>query len=220
MPHLFTHALYVFTTDRWDLYGVVQCSLHEVWARKYSGSLETRLRYSPSDCFETFPFPDNLWVTTRPALAQAGALYHEHRRCVMRDLWLGLTEIYNLFHARELSLALIAKVSKKPAQVVDAGFEGLLKLRRLHVALDNAVCDAYGWTDLDLGHDFVEVETLPENDRVRYTISSAARKEVLKRLLALNHQRAKEEVTKMSSAKPKRGKKSVTMADPMQPGLI
>ena len=220
MPHLFTHALYVFTTDRWDLYGVVQCSLHEVWARKYSGSLETRLRYSPSDCFETFPFPDNLWVTTRPALAQAGALYHEHRRCVMRDLWLGLTDIYNLFHARELSLALIAKVSKKPAQVVDAGFEGLLKLRRLHVALDNAVCDAYGWTDLDLGHDFVEVETLPENDRVRYTISSAARKEVLKRLLALNHQRAKEEVTKMSSAKPKRGKKSVTMADPMQPGLI
>ena len=40
------------------------------------------------------------------------------------------------------------------------------------------------------GHDFHEVETLPENDRVRYTISPTARKEVLRRLLALNHQRA------------------------------
>ncbi|MCB0294294.1 MAG: hypothetical protein KDG51_03440, partial [Calditrichaeota bacterium] len=35
---------------------------------------------------------------------------------------------------------------------------------------------------------------LPENDRVRYTISPAARREVLKRLLALNHERHAEEV--------------------------
>jgi hypothetical protein len=47
----------------------------------------------------------------------------------------------------------------------------------------------------------VYVETLPENDRVRYTISPAARKEVLKRLLALNHQRAKEETAKAPAVK-------------------
>jgi hypothetical protein len=46
------------------------------------------------------------------------------------------------------------------------------------------------YTPDDLGHDFHEVETLPENDCVRYTISPTARKEVLRRLLALNHQRA------------------------------
>jgi hypothetical protein len=90
----------------------------------------------------------------------------------------------------------------------------------LHVALDIAVRDAYGWTDLNLGHDFVEVETLPENDRVRYTISPAARKEVLKRLLALNHQRAKEEAAKAPTTKPKGGKKSAAKADPNQPDLI
>src|SRR5262249_36012285 len=45
---IFTDAVYIFTTDRWDLYAVVQSTLHEVWARKYSGALETRLRYSPS----------------------------------------------------------------------------------------------------------------------------------------------------------------------------
>lgn len=200
---IFSDALNVFATDRWDHYAVVQSTLHEVWARKYSGALETRLRYSPSDCFETFPFPGDLWQTESPALAQIGERYHEHRRRLMRDLWLGLTDIYNLFHARELSPELVAKVSKKPVEVARAGFDGLLELRRLHVALDNAVRDAYGWTDLHLSHGVVEVETLPENDRVRFTISPAARKEVLKRLLALNHQRAKEEAAKAPTAKLK-----------------
>jgi hypothetical protein len=47
------------------------------------------------------------------------------------------------------------------------GYEGLLEMRRLHVELDIAVRDAYGWQVLDLEHDFHEVETLPENDRRR-----------------------------------------------------
>ena len=66
----------------------------------------------------------------------------------------------------------------------------MLELRRLHVTLDIAVRDTYGWQDLDLEHDFHEVETLPENDQVRYTISPSARRALLKRLLAENHARA------------------------------
>jgi len=217
---VFTDALYVFTTDRWDHYAVVQSTLHEVWARKYSGALKQDLRYSPSNCFETFPFPGGLWQTASPLLMQAGERYHEHRRRLMRELWLGLTDIYNLFHVRDLSPELVAKVSKKPADVAHTGFDGLLELRRLHVALDAAVRDAYGWNDLNLGHDFVEVETLPENDRVRYTISPAARKEVLKCLLALNHQRAKEEAAKAPVTKAKGGKKASAKTDPHQPDLI
>lgn len=218
--YVYTEALKVFTTDRWDLLAVVQCTLHEVWARKYSGALKQDLRYSPSKCFDTFPVPGELWQTIDSTLAQAGEQYHEHRRRLMRDLWLGLTDTYNLFHARDLSPELVAKVSKKPADVARAGFEGLLELRRLHVALDNAVRDAYGWTDLNLGHDFVEVETMPENDRVRYTISPTARKEVLKRLLALNHQRAKEEAALASAAKPKgAGRKKAASSAP-GPGLF
>lgn len=191
--YVFTHALYVFTTDRWDLYAVVQSTIHEVWARKYSGALETRLRYSPSDCFETYPFPASQWQTPNPALAAIGERYHEHRRGLMLKLWLGLTDIYNLFHTRDLTPEKVAKVSKKPLPEAQAGYEAILELRRLHVQLDLTIRDAYGWTDLDLGHAFHEVETLAENDRVRYTISPVARKELLKRLLALNHQRAAEE---------------------------
>jgi hypothetical protein len=38
---------------------------------------------------------------------------------------------------------------------------------------------AYGCEVIDLAHDFYEVDCLPENDRVRYTILPDARKEVL-----------------------------------------
>lgn len=69
-------------------------------------------------------------------------------------------------------------------------YQGILELHR---QLDESIRDAYGWADLDLGHDFHEIDTLPENDRVRHSISPTARKEVLKRLLALNHERAKTE---------------------------
>ena len=175
--YVYTHALYVFTTDRWDLYAVVQSTLHEIWARKYSGALETRLRYSPSDCFETFAFPETLWQTANPVLAEIGEGYHKQRKTLMQLLWLGLTDIYNLFHARDLTPALVAKISKKPGEA-KLGYQGLLELRNLHRELDCTIRDAYGWHDLDLGHDLHDVETLPENDRIRFTISPAARKEV------------------------------------------
>jgi len=54
--------------------------------------------------------------------------------------------------------------------------------------LDYAVASAYGWADLDLGHDFHETK-----QGVRFTISGPARDSVLDRLLALNHQRYAEE---------------------------
>ena len=129
----------------------------------------------------------------------------------MLSLWLGLTDVYNLFHSRELEADLqkhfATRAKKDPAGLnipeehrvqalaftYDEARAGILELRRLHVALDMAVRDAYGWTDLPLEHDFYEVETLPENDRVRYTISPGARRDLLKRLLSENHRRAAEE---------------------------
>jgi len=217
-----SHTVAVFTTDRWDLYAVVQSTLHEVWARKYSGALETRLRYSPSDCFETFPFPEGLWQTGDPSLVSIGELYHEHRRELMLRLWLGLTDIYNLFHARDLEkrlellfkkraantqwLAAIPAAHRATAAAVtpEWALNSIRLLRALHRDLDLAIRDAYGWQDLDLGHDFVEVETLAENDRVRLTIAPAARTELLRRLLALNHARTAAGPT----TKKRRGKKN------------
>jgi hypothetical protein len=55
--------------------------------------------------------------------------------------------------------------------------------------MDNIVAVAYGWSDLDLGHGFHES---PQG--VRFTISEPARREVLNRLLQLNHERYEEDV--------------------------
>lgn len=210
--YVYLNNLYVFTTDRWDLYSVLQSTLHEVWARKYSMSLKQDLQYSPSDCYVTFAFPDDLMATANSHLAAIGERYHNYRKSMMLSLWLGLTDIYNLFHTRDLTPAKVAKVSKKSPEEAARGYEGLLELRRLHLELDHAIRDAYGWQNLDLGHDFHEVETLPENDRVRYTISPAARKEVLRRLLALNHARAQDETLEAQNAPAKKSSRKASVA--------
>ena len=79
--------------------------------------------------------------------------------------------------------------------------------------MDQAVLEAYGWHQasesgpaIDLRHDFYEVDFLPENDRIRYTIHPDARREILKRLLLLNHRRYEEEERQGLHAK-KTGKK-------------
>lgn len=97
------------------------------------------------------------------------------------------------------------------------GYKHILELRDLHRAFDEAIRNAYGWTDLNLGHDFHELETLPENDRVRFTMSPDARKEVLHRLLALNHQRA---ATEQEAAKKPKRKRPLTIAEEQQPYMI
>ncbi|MGC5849317.1 hypothetical protein LDP07_20575, partial [Ralstonia pseudosolanacearum] len=61
---------------------------------------------------------------------------------------------------------------------------------------------------------------LPANDRVRYTIGPAARKEVLKRLLTLNHQRAKDEAMKAPLAKPKGVRRKTLSQQATEPSLF
>ena len=65
----------------------------------------------------------------------------------------------------------------------------ILELRALHEEMDRQVLAAYGWTDLALGHGFHETR-----QGTRFTISEPARREVLARLLKLNHERYAEEV--------------------------
>jgi hypothetical protein len=70
--------------------------------------------------------------------------------------------------------------------------------------MDRAVASAYGWTDLDLGHDYHETR-----QGVRFTIGELARREVLQRLLKLNHERhEEEEKSKTDTKKPPNSKRS------------
>jgi hypothetical protein len=112
------------------------------------------LRYTPSDCFDTFPFPESV-----DGLDAIGEHYYTHRQSIMLSRREGLTKTYNRFHNPEET----------------AG--DIVRLRELHVEMDRAVAAAYGWDDLDLGHGFH-----PTKQGLRFTISEEARREVLGRL--------------------------------------
>jgi hypothetical protein len=161
------------------------------------------LRYTPSDGFQTFPFPK---IFQKDKLKIIGENYHDFRMNILIDLNLGLTKTYNLFHSKGIQtttldikdkqvIGLQKHLEKTPNTIdFEEAILGILKLRKLHEEMDEAVLEAYGWQDIRLQHDFYEVDYLPENDRVRYTINPEARKEVLKKLLELNHKIHEEEV--------------------------
>ena len=52
-----TDQVVVFARSDDYFFGVLHSRLHEVWALKLGTRLETRPRYTPTTCFETFPFP-------------------------------------------------------------------------------------------------------------------------------------------------------------------
>jgi len=130
---------------------------------------------------------------------------------------------------------------------LDEAITDIKHLRKLHKEMDEAVLKAYGWDGsevansevvnsdsthhslktthpkIDLAHDFYEVDYLPENDRVRYTISPDARKEVLKRLLLLNHEIYEQEVAQGLHDKKKKAKakkKPKVIENPGQVGIF
>jgi len=161
------------------------------------------IRYTNGDCIDTYPFPQNLTKETEAELEKIGEEYHEFRRQLMLDMQLGLTKTYNLFHNAECRIDNVEMAKNirefKSANLqipIEEAIQRIEKLRALHKQMDQEVLKAYGWTDIDLAHNFYEVDYLPENDRVRYTISPEARKEILKRLLELNHKIHAEEEAK------------------------
>ena len=62
LPTYPSDATVVFTRDDDCLFGLLQSRLHSVWALRLGTRLETRPRYTPSTCFETFPLPECVWA--------------------------------------------------------------------------------------------------------------------------------------------------------------
>ncbi|MGH3885905.1 MAG: Eco57I restriction-modification methylase domain-containing protein, partial [Pseudonocardiaceae bacterium] len=162
---VFTHGLAVFATDSFADQVVLSSSLHQTWAITYGSTLETRVRYTPTDVFETFPRPE---PTER--LAQVGRRLDAERKEIMLRRNLGLTKLYNLVNDPDI------------ADSVDAD---VARVREIHVELDQAVMDAYGWCDVPLEHGFHTYRQM-----LRWTVSPTARVEILDRLLEENHRRA------------------------------
>jgi type I restriction-modification system DNA methylase subunit len=133
----FSHSLGIFSDQRH--LPLLQSQLHGVWGIFQGSSLEERIRYTPTDCFETFPFPtalldsaasDPTHESTRQNLESIGEGYHQFRAELMVANNEGLTSTYNRFH--------------DPSETSS----DLLELRRLHEEMDQTVLAAYGWSDV------------------------------------------------------------------------
>lgn len=215
---VFSHALAIFALEDDSGFCILQSRSHELWARFFGSSMKDDLRYTPSTCFETFPFPTN-WETD-PTLEAIGKTYYDYRADLMVRNNQGLTDTYNRFH--------------DPTET----HADILHLRHLHDQMDRAVLAAYGWADIDTTCGFAldYLDTDPDDlpaeagDRVasgdlffataaeaaafgalistgkrklpwRYKWPEATHDEVLARLLDLNQQRHQEEVRGHKTAK-------------------
>ena len=146
---IFSEQLYVFPLDHYAAFAVLQSRIHEVWAWLLSPTMKTDLRYAASDCFDTFPFPGGSPNNRDVTLEGAGQALYDERAAVMRECQIGLTKLYNDLPVR---------------------------LQELHLDMDRAVLDAYGWSDL-------HVPSWGEQDR-------GWGLEVIERLYALNAARS------------------------------
>ena len=183
LPKVIDQTAPVYVFDDVFHFAVLQSEVHALWWLRHGSTLETRVRYTPSDIFETFPQPPH-----SDAVAAVGETLDACRSKLMTGRDLGLTDVYNLIH--------------DPSERSD---ERIQHLRDLHVGLDLAVRDAYGWSDLDLGHGFHDVR----GQGVRFTFSPESADEVLDRLLELNKERYEAEVaaelhTPAKKVKPRR----------------
>lgn len=225
----FDQSLIVFADERYSFFSIIQSRLHDDWVVSQGSSMKDDPRYTPSDCFETFPFPENF--DSDPTLEAAGEKYYDFRAALMVRNNEGLTKTYNRFHDPSESSPEIAK------------------LRDLHAAMDRAVLDAYRWSEvpttcgfaldwLDLDDDELADTLASAPDDIRERIESAdyffpdvasacrfqahikkagrgklpwryrwpdeVRDDVLARLLALNAERAElERLTGLPGAKSK-----------------
>jgi hypothetical protein len=123
------NALIAIARDDDYTFGVLQSRIHEVWALAAGTQFETRPRYTPTTCFETFPFPD-------PSDDQRARIGEAARRLVdLRDGWLNPP---GLAPADLEKRTLTNLYNQRPTWLANA-----------HAELDAAVFATYAWpTDL------------------------------------------------------------------------
>ena len=184
-PTLAMNLLDVIARADEATFGILHSRLHELWSLRMCTWLGVGNdpRYTPTTCFETFPFPAGLTPRDTAAGAPSGPLADKiasaaRRLNELRENWLNPAEWVDWVITPEEE-----KAGFPPRPVARPGHEAELKKRTLtnlynarpawlnlaHQELDKAVAAAYGWPDY--------TPEMPDD-------------EILRRLLALNLQRA------------------------------
>lgn len=111
----------VFAFDDDYAMAVLTSCVHQTWAHSESSTLRVDLRYTPTTCFETFPWPSATAADRVRIGAIAAQLVSERQAITIRE-GIGLTALYN---------------------AIDDG--AWRPIAELHRRLDAAVLGAYGW---------------------------------------------------------------------------
>ncbi|NJL04915.1 MAG: class I SAM-dependent DNA methyltransferase, partial [Chloroflexaceae bacterium] len=130
-PTLPDHQLIVTAREDDYFFGVLHSRIHEVWALRMGTSLGPTPRYTPTTCFETFPFPypPGQEPPDDPHVAAIGAAARNLHE--WREAWLNPPDL----PPKELAKRTLTTLyNARPDDLVD-----------LHSALDAAVAAAYGW---------------------------------------------------------------------------
>jgi len=196
-PHVAKHRLFVWLStsvlpdkmliviarDDDITFGILHSRFHELWALRLGTSLEDRPRYTPTTTFETFPFPEGLQPNILPSAyaddPRARAIADAARRLVeLRDNWLNppewvrrVPEVVPGYPDRLLPVDDRAAAELKKRTLTHLYNQRPTWLANAHRALDEAVAAAYSWP-ADLSDE-----------------------EILRRLLALNRERANTQTT-------------------------
>ena len=116
----------VVSSNDYYLLGLLTSNLHRLWARAKSSTLKGDTRYTPSTCFETFPFPQTPSVKIVQQIRAKALELHQYRSDQMEQKQWGITKLYNAyFH--------------EPAS----------QLYKLHKQLDALVLQAYDFDPTD-----------------------------------------------------------------------
>jgi hypothetical protein len=120
----------IFPIASWTAFAVLQSRVHAVWVDLQATHMGEGIRYSATDCFAPFPFPELDPLAILPSLERVGARLYVARAELMARRGHGLTKAYDL----------LADCRCQDPDVA--------ALRAHHDELEHAVLEAYGWQDL------------------------------------------------------------------------
>ncbi|MCY3691497.1 MAG: hypothetical protein OXH30_05795, partial [Chloroflexi bacterium] len=127
-------TIIVFASDDDYFFGVLQSRIHTLWAEASGTQLresQSGLRYTPTTCFETFPFPEPT-DEQREAIGTAAAELNR-----LRENWRNPTDMFGnpALNADQLRRRTLTNLyNEYPTWLAHA-----------HATLDAAVAAAYGW---------------------------------------------------------------------------
>lgn len=116
----------VVASDDFYILGILTSSVHRIWIKAQSSTLEDRTRYTHNTCFETFPFPQIISSELIEKVRVVAIELNQYRTDQMKKKQWGITKLYNNFFDEHTS-----------------------QLAKLHASLDKLVMQAYGFKDSD-----------------------------------------------------------------------